>query len=168
MLPLRLPSQPGTSRAGSVDLKGELTLTLEGGATLTPEGLRFDGKNAMATSTPLKRSLRSKTIEVWVRLEGLSQRGGGVMTIESSRRSEVRIDRVRRKRARPLDGRQREIPSIPERVRNGRARRRRTGRFTLRSLTGQTARFGSTVMGCLTASRLQDSARRSSSRPGGR
>ena len=69
--------------SGLADLKGELTLTLEGGAKLTPEGLKFDGKNAIATSTPLKRGLASKTIEVWVRLENLSQRGGGAMTIQS-------------------------------------------------------------------------------------
>ena len=68
---------------GLVDLKGELTLTLEGGAKLTSEGLKFDGKNAIATTTPLKRGLSSKTIEAWVQLDNLSQRGGGVMTIQA-------------------------------------------------------------------------------------
>ena len=52
-------------------------LSLEGGAKLTPEGLKFDGKTALATSTPLDRGLSSKTIEVWVRLDNLTQRGGG-------------------------------------------------------------------------------------------
>src|SRR5262249_671134 len=36
-----------------VELKGGLTLTLSGGAKLTDQGLKFDGKNALATSTPL-------------------------------------------------------------------------------------------------------------------
>ena len=36
---------------GLVDLKGGLVLSLEGGAKLTPEGLEFDGKTALATST---------------------------------------------------------------------------------------------------------------------
>ncbi len=79
-----VPMAAWNFESGVVDLKGEITLTLEGGAALTPEGLRLDGKDAMARSTSLKRPLRSKTIEVWVRLEGLAQRGGGAMTIESS------------------------------------------------------------------------------------
>jgi hypothetical protein len=68
---------------GLVDSKGALALTLEGGAKLTPEGLKFDGKNAIAISTPIKRGLSSKTIEAWVRLDNLSQRGGGVMTVQA-------------------------------------------------------------------------------------
>lgn len=68
---------------GLVDLKGELTLALEGGAKLTPEGLKFDGKNALVRSTALKPGLSSKTIEVWVRLDNVSQRGGGAMTIQA-------------------------------------------------------------------------------------
>jgi Protein of unknown function (DUF1549)/Protein of unknown function (DUF1553)/Planctomycete cytochrome C/Concanavalin A-like lectin/glucanases superfamily len=70
--------------SGLVDLNGELTLTLEGGAKLTPEGLKFDGKNALVRSTPLKRGLSSKTIEAWLQLDNLSQRGGGVMTIQAT------------------------------------------------------------------------------------
>ena len=66
------------------DLKGELTVTLEGGAKLTSEGLKFDGKNAIATTTPLKCRLSSKTIEAWVKLDNLSQRGGGVMTVQAT------------------------------------------------------------------------------------
>jgi hypothetical protein len=66
---------------GLVDLKGRLVLSLEGGAKLTPAGLAFDGKLALATSTPLGRALSSKTIEAWVLLDNLSQRGGGAMTI---------------------------------------------------------------------------------------
>ena len=68
---------------GLVDLKGGLVLSLEGGAKLTPEGLEFDGKTALATSTALDRELSSKTIEVWVRLRNLSQRGGGAMTVQT-------------------------------------------------------------------------------------
>src|SRR5262249_36304212 len=49
----------------------------------TPEGLRFDGKNAIAVSTPLKHGLTSKTLEAWIKLDNLSQRGGGVMTVQA-------------------------------------------------------------------------------------
>ena len=66
---------------GLVDLKGKIVLSLEGGAKLTPLGLEFDGKLALATSTPLDRALSSKTLEVWAQLENLSQRGGGAMSI---------------------------------------------------------------------------------------
>ena len=66
-----------------VDLKGKVVLTLEGGAKLTPEGLKFAGATALARSTPLDLTLTSKTIEVWVHLDNLSQRGGGAMSIAS-------------------------------------------------------------------------------------
>ncbi len=64
-----------------MDVKGGVVLTLDGGAKLTPEGLKFDGVNALGTSTPLHRGLSSKTIEVWVQLDNLAQRGGGAMSI---------------------------------------------------------------------------------------
>ena len=68
---------------GLVDMKGEAVLALEGGAKLTPEGLKFAGGTAMARSTALNLKLSSKTIEVWMQLDNLAQRGGGAMTIAS-------------------------------------------------------------------------------------
>ena len=70
-------------------MKGELEPALEGGARLTPEGFKFDGKTGFADPTPLNRGLSSKTLEVWVRLENLTQRGGGAITIADARRARL-------------------------------------------------------------------------------
>ncbi|WP_435008110.1 DUF1553 domain-containing protein [Tundrisphaera lichenicola] len=67
---------------GLDDGVGSLKLTLEGGATLTPEGLRLDGKTGYASSAPLAKSLKAKTIEAWVQLDNLEQRGGGVIGLQ--------------------------------------------------------------------------------------
>ncbi|MFO0969703.1 MAG: DUF1553 domain-containing protein [Gemmataceae bacterium] len=56
---------------------------LIGGARLTPEGLAVDGAKAFARSAPLSTPLREKTLEAWVRLDNLDQRGGGVFSLES-------------------------------------------------------------------------------------
>ena len=53
------------------------------GATVTPDGLRLDGKSGYAVSAPLPRELKAKTIEVWVRLDNLEQRGGGAISIQT-------------------------------------------------------------------------------------
>jgi hypothetical protein len=66
---------------GLDDLVGSLRVTLEGGAALTSEGLQLDGKTGYAISRPLQRELKAKTIEAWVRLDNLEQRGGGVISI---------------------------------------------------------------------------------------
>ena len=42
----------------------------------------MDGRGYMITS-PLKRSVQAKTLEAWVQLANLSQRGGGVITIQT-------------------------------------------------------------------------------------
>ncbi|WP_435015836.1 DUF1553 domain-containing protein [Tundrisphaera sp. TA3] len=68
---------------GLDDGLGPLDLRLEGGATITPEGLRLDGRAAYAASPPLDRDLRSKTLEAWVRLDRPDQRGGGVMSLQA-------------------------------------------------------------------------------------
>ena len=68
---------------GLDDAIGSLKLTLQGNASLTPEGLRLDGKTGFAASPPLARKLKAKTIEAWVRLDDLDQRGGGVLSIQT-------------------------------------------------------------------------------------
>jgi hypothetical protein len=67
---------------GLGDRRGPREVTLHGGATLTAEGLRLDGKTGFA-STPLPRGLKAKTIEAWVRLDGLDQRGGAAIGIQT-------------------------------------------------------------------------------------
>jgi hypothetical protein len=69
---------------GLDDRVGSLDIALEGSATLTPAGLSLDGKTGYALSPSLPRSLSTKTIEVWVRLDNGRQRGGGAISIQSS------------------------------------------------------------------------------------
>ncbi len=67
---------------GPGDRRGPSQVTLHSGATLTPEGLHLDGKTGFA-SAPLPRGLKAKTIEAWTRLDGLDQRGGAAIGIQT-------------------------------------------------------------------------------------
>lgn len=67
---------------GPNDLKGRLPLTLEGGARIEHGMLILDGSKALARSAPIKQRLRGKTLEAWVLLDELEQRGGGVITVQ--------------------------------------------------------------------------------------
>ncbi len=68
---------------GIEDRTGSLKLTLHGNAVGTPEGLRLDGKSGYAATSFLPRSLKAKTIEVWVQLDRLDQRGGGAISVQT-------------------------------------------------------------------------------------
>jgi mono/diheme cytochrome c family protein/cytochrome c553 len=57
-------------------------VALRGGATLESGELLLDGQDAYATA-PLTVDLREKTLEAWVRLENLEQRGGGVIGVQT-------------------------------------------------------------------------------------
>jgi Protein of unknown function (DUF1553)/Protein of unknown function (DUF1549)/Concanavalin A-like lectin/glucanases superfamily/Planctomycete cytochrome C len=46
-------------------------------------GLKGDGKLAFASSDPMAKPLREKTLEAWVRLDNLKQQGGGVLSVET-------------------------------------------------------------------------------------
>ena len=81
---------------GLDDRIGSLKVALQGSATLTPEGLRLDGKTGYAVSAPLPRELKAKTIEAWVRLDNLEQRGGGAISIQTRDGGRLRRDRLRR------------------------------------------------------------------------
>lgn len=52
------------------------------GARIEAGALIVGGSAHVVTST-LKHSLREKTLEAWVKLDGLDQRGGGVMTVQT-------------------------------------------------------------------------------------
>jgi Protein of unknown function (DUF1553)/Protein of unknown function (DUF1549)/Planctomycete cytochrome C/Concanavalin A-like lectin/glucanases superfamily len=82
-LPVPTPWAAWDFDSGLDDRIGSLKLALVGSATLAPEGLRLDGKSGYAVSAPLPRELTAKTIEVWVRLDNLEQRGGGVIGIQT-------------------------------------------------------------------------------------
>lgn len=62
---------------------GGLHLTTQGGAKLANGRLILDGKKAFAESIPLTRDLSAKTLEVWLVLPTLDQRGGGALTIQT-------------------------------------------------------------------------------------
>ena len=65
-------------RAGSHHAKPE------GTARLDPEGLRVDGKTGFAVTSPLSKDITVKTLEAWVQLDNLNQRGGGVIGVTNS------------------------------------------------------------------------------------
>jgi hypothetical protein len=63
------------------DTQGKLPLTLTGNAHLENGALVLDGKS-MARSGSLPKKLKAKTLEAWVQLDNLTQRGGGVITVQ--------------------------------------------------------------------------------------
>jgi Protein of unknown function (DUF1553)/Protein of unknown function (DUF1549)/Concanavalin A-like lectin/glucanases superfamily/Planctomycete cytochrome C len=65
------------------DHAGGLETSLHGGAVIEPDGLHVDGKTGYAATAPLARDLRAKTLEVWVRLQDLQQRGGAAIGVQS-------------------------------------------------------------------------------------
>jgi len=64
------------------DTKGNLNGELRGGAVIKNGRLLLNGTDAFMESVPLKQDLKEKTLEAWVYLSNLQQRGGGVITTE--------------------------------------------------------------------------------------
>jgi hypothetical protein len=64
------------------DALGSLHGTLQGGAVVADGRLRLNGTGAYLESAPLPNGIRDKTLEAWVALANLQQRGGGIMTVE--------------------------------------------------------------------------------------
>jgi hypothetical protein len=60
-----------------------LPVTLIGGATRNEFGLKVDGKAAFAQSATINKDLKAKTLEAWVKLDSIEQRGGAVMSLQS-------------------------------------------------------------------------------------
>jgi Protein of unknown function (DUF1553)/Protein of unknown function (DUF1549)/Planctomycete cytochrome C/Concanavalin A-like lectin/glucanases superfamily len=67
---------------GLNDLVGDAHPKLHNEAQIGKDGLIVT-KLGYASTEPLKQSLKAKTLEAWVQLPELKQRGGGVMTIQS-------------------------------------------------------------------------------------
>ena len=63
------------------DTQGRLPLTLTGTARLENGALVLDG-TSMAQTGSLPKKLTAKTLEAWVQLDHLNQRGGGVITVQ--------------------------------------------------------------------------------------
>jgi hypothetical protein len=67
---------------GLNDRFGSYPVALHGAARISPDGLSLDGKTAYAVSSPLASELKAKTIEAWVRLDNLEQRGGAPLSVQ--------------------------------------------------------------------------------------
>ncbi len=65
------------------DSIGVVNGSAHGDARIENDALLVDGQQAYVVTAPLKQTLREKTLEVWVLLDHLDQRGGGVMTIQT-------------------------------------------------------------------------------------
>ncbi len=61
----------------------EFPITLHGAAQLTEQGLELPDDSSFATSAPLTQPLQAKTLEAWVRLKTLDQRGGAAISVQS-------------------------------------------------------------------------------------
>lgn len=70
---------------GPKDLQGRLPLVLHGNARIERGALILDGGKSFARTQPLPKPLKAKTLEVWVMLDSLDQRGGGVITVQDHR-----------------------------------------------------------------------------------
>ena len=65
------------------DQVGGLNGTLQGSAQQTKQGLVLDGNQSFLKTEPLRQNLKEKTLEAWVKLANLDQRGGGVMSVQT-------------------------------------------------------------------------------------
>ncbi|WP_395751077.1 DUF1553 domain-containing protein [Prosthecobacter sp.] len=63
------------------DTKGRMNLELTGTAHIEKGALVLDGKS-MAKTGSLPKPVKTKTLEAWVMLDNLAQRGGGVITLQ--------------------------------------------------------------------------------------
>lgn len=70
---------------GTQDSKNHLPLTLKGDARVENGELILPGGQSFARSVLLPKDLRAKTMEAWVMLDTLDQRGGGVITVQDDR-----------------------------------------------------------------------------------
>jgi hypothetical protein len=77
------PSSWWTFEQDGKDLTGKLPAKLEGGAVIRNGRLILDGSKAFASTSPLSQDLQVKTLEAWVALSTLDQKGGGVVTVET-------------------------------------------------------------------------------------
>ena len=85
-------ARPETREAGPVPFlhwvfdgtnAGSISGQLEGGARVTAAGLVLAKEGAFLQSAPLTREIREKTLEAWVSLADLKQRGGAAISLES-------------------------------------------------------------------------------------
>jgi mono/diheme cytochrome c family protein len=82
----KLPSPVArwTFEKDAKDSVGGLHGSLQHGAVIANGRLRLDGKGAFVQTEPLAGDLREKTLEAWVVLPELDQRGGGVVSVQTN------------------------------------------------------------------------------------
>ena len=83
-----LPFAKWTFETNANDSAGALHGKLHGGAALKDGRLQLNARDSYMETEPLRTELREKTLEAWVALSNLSQRGGGVMAVELNRNGE--------------------------------------------------------------------------------
>jgi hypothetical protein len=78
-----LPRASWLFDTGLDDSVGQLHGSGEGNTKITNGSLVVDGKGSFVATTLLVDDLREKTLEAWVKLDDLDQRGGAVMSVVS-------------------------------------------------------------------------------------
>ena len=63
---------------------GQLHGRAHGKAKVQDGALILDGKTGYVTTAPLTRDIKARTLEAWVKLDNISQRGGGVISIQGT------------------------------------------------------------------------------------
>ena len=84
--PMPEPPKPFARWEFDTDLKdsiGNLHGTAKGSARISGGALLVDGSDAWIETGSIKSSFRAKTLEAWVELSDLNQKGGGVIGIQS-------------------------------------------------------------------------------------
>jgi hypothetical protein len=74
-----------TFETDTKDVIAGIPATLHGEARIADGRLKLDGKKSFAQSALLSREIREKTLEGWVTLANLEQRGGSVVSIEADK-----------------------------------------------------------------------------------
>jgi hypothetical protein len=77
------PAARWTFEVDAADSSGTLHGTVHAGARIAGGRLLLNGKDAFVETRALTGNLHEKTLEAWVSLSTLSQRGGGVLTVEA-------------------------------------------------------------------------------------
>jgi hypothetical protein len=77
------PALRWTFDGDAKDAVAGVDLALSGGAAVSNGRLRLDGKDDKALSSPLPLAFTAKTLEAWVSLSDLEQRGGSALTLEA-------------------------------------------------------------------------------------
>jgi hypothetical protein len=81
--PVQSPIAAWDFRQGLRDLVGAMHAKTIGSAKLTDEGALLDGKTGFLRTGPIATDITAKTLEAWVKLDGLTQRGGGVISLQT-------------------------------------------------------------------------------------